>query len=387
MQINVRRIGLIDTELFADELNNNDVNSADLNIAFGDVNAITALSDAVSDKANWIASSSCLGAMSHLGTDLGDSYVHVMSLQNTQGAIGVASCDISNGNATELASSTIVTAMQRANRLGEMPSLVWIIQAPGQEEAVLDGVQTVLGNSVPIFGGSSADNAIEGKWVQFDGEHLYSNGLVIAAMYTEEPVSCYFSSGYTSTQTQAEVTAVEGRVIYTLDNKPAGEVYNHWLQKYGHPPLKPGSILSDSTYFPLGRHKGCKSDPIPLLSHPSKLNDDNSLELFATVKQGDILTLMQGEQHNLISRAAEVTEVVLRTHELNYETRPKGVLLVFCGGCMLAVKDQLETIHASILNKAQGLPFLVAFTFGEQGCFPDGKSRHGNLMISATVFG
>ena len=59
----------------------------------------------------------------------------------------------------------------------------------------------------------------------------------------------------------------------------------------------------------------------------------------------------------------------------------------FCGGCMLAVKDQLETIHASILNKAQGLPFLVAFTFGEQGCFPDGKSRHGNLMISATVFG
>ena len=54
---------------------------------------------------------------------------------------------------------------------------------------------------------------------------------------------------------------------------------------------------------------------------------------------------------------------------------------------MLAVKDQLETIHASILKKAQGLPFLVAFTFGEQGCFPDGKSRHGNLMISATVFG
>ncbi|MCP3866431.1 MAG: hypothetical protein GY695_25485, partial [Aestuariibacter sp.] len=96
MQINVRRIGLIDTEQFADELHNNDVNSADLNIAFGDVNAITALSDAVSDKANWIASSSCLGAMSHLGTDLGDSYVHVMSLQNTQGAIGVASCDISN---------------------------------------------------------------------------------------------------------------------------------------------------------------------------------------------------------------------------------------------------------------------------------------------------
>ena len=33
-----------------------------------------------------------------------------------------------------------------------------------------------------------------------------------------------------------------------------------------------------------------------------------------------------------------------------------------------------------------GIPFLGSFTFGEQGCFPGGENRHGNLMISVLLF-
>ena len=96
---------------------------------------------------------------------------------------------------------------------------------------------------------------------------------------------------------------------------------------------------------------------------------------------------MSGQPDNLIRRATEVTEVVLRTHELNYECRPKALIIVFCGGCMLAVKDHLDEIQRSLLVLAQDVPFIVGFTFGEQGCFSDGISRHGNLMISATAIG
>ena len=54
---------------------------------------------------------------------------------------------------------------------------------------------------------------------------------------------------------------------------------------------------------------------------------------------------------------------------------------------MLAVKDHLDEIQRSLLVLAQDVPFIVGFTFGEQGCFSDGISRHGNLMISATAIG
>ena len=392
MHSRVNRIALQADGTFGDSGKIAALAEADINIAFGDVAAISALAE-TSDShfqessARWIASSSCLGAMSHLGTDEGESFVHVLSLQDIDGGAGVSSADLTPGRERAIAEATLVQAMQDAGKLGEMPSLVWLIVAPGHEEEVLDGLHGVLGDTVPIFGGSSADNTIEGKWVQFDGSQLLHNGIVVAVLYLTEPVSCYFSSGYEPTELSAQVTAVDGRRLFALDGEPAGTVYNRWLNLMEQDPLKAGNILQASTYFPISRNCGPVSLDVPLLSHPAWLHDDGSIELFARLDKGEQIKLMSGHADNLIRRATEVTEVVLRTHELNYERRPKALMIVFCGGCMLAVKEHLNEIQHSLLVLAQGVPFIVGFTFGEQGCFSDGISRHGNLMISATAIG
>lgn len=395
MQIRVNRLALQANGKFDESITDADFTNTDINIALGNVDAITALAESpffcssatANGGAKWIASSSCLGAMSHLGTDHGASFLHVLSLSYTDGCLGVASADLVDGKELAIAESTLVNAMQDAGKLGEMPSLVWIFVAPGSEEAVLNGLHGVVGDSVPIFGGSSADDRIEGKWVQFDGQQLRHNGMVVAVFYMSEPVSCYFSSGYEPTELSATVTAVKGRTVFTLDDEPAGKVYNRWLGLVDQEPLTAGNILQATTYFPISRNRGSQSLNVPLLTHPAKLNEDNSLELFASLKAGERITLMTGQADNLIKRAAEVTDVVLRTHELNYERRPQALLIVFCGGCMLAVKEHLDEIRRSLMLLTREVPFVVGFTFGEQGCFSDGVSRHGNLMISATALG
>ncbi|MEC9260349.1 MAG: FIST N-terminal domain-containing protein [Pseudomonadota bacterium] len=392
MHISVNRFPLDANGTYGETSAISDLEKADINIAFGDVAAVTALAgasktDKIGAGTRWIASSSCLGAMSHLGTDKGESCLHVLSVANIDGGAGVASAELVPGKARSIAEQTLVHAMQDAGRLGEMPSLVWLIVAPGTEEEVLNGLHSVLGDGVPIFGGSSADNSIEGKWVQFDGRELHHNGIVVAVLYMSEPVSCYFSSGYEPTELSAQVTAGEGRTVYTLDGEPAGTIYNRWLNLMGQTPLKPGNILQASTYFPISRQQGAMSLGVPLLSHPARLNNDGSIELFASLEVGEQITLMSGQPENLIRRATEVTEVVLRTHELNYECRPKALIIVFCGGCMLAVKEHLDEIQRSLLALVRDVPFIMGFTFGEQGCFSDGISRHGNLMISATAIG
>ena len=392
MHIGVNRFPLDAKGSFGETCVISELDKADINVAFGDVAAVTALagSNKAENKRNgarWIASSSCLGAMSHLGTDKGESYLHVLSVADIDGGAGVASAELAPGKERAIAETTLVNAMQDAGKLGEMPSLVWLIVAPGNEEEVLNGLHGVLGDSVPIFGGSSADNSIEGKWVQFDGNELHHNGIVVAVLYMSEPVSCYFSSGYEPTELSAQVTAGEGRIIYTLDGEPAGTVYNRWLNLLEQTPLEPGNILQASTFFPISRQQGALSFGVPLLSHPARLNDDGSIELFANLEVGEQITLMNGQPDNLIRRVTEVTEVVLQTHELNYECRPQAIIIVFCGGCMLAVKEHLDEIQRSLLVLAQDVPFIVGFTFGEQGCFSDGISRHGNLMISATAIG
>ena len=65
---------------------------------------------------------------------------------------------------------------------------------------------------------------------------------------------------------------------------------------------------------------------------------------------------------------------------------PAGVLMIYCAGCMLAIDDDLEDMVDGLRNCYPDLPIMGFYTFGEQGCFMDGKSRHGNLMISALVF-
>ena len=54
---------------------------------------------------------------------------------------------------------------------------------------------------------------------------------------------------------------------------------------------------------------------------------------------------------------------------------------------MLAVRDRLEDVTDGIREALPGVPFLGIFTFGEQGVVLDGRNRHGNLMISAILFG
>ena len=68
-------------------------------------------------------------------------------------------------------------------------------------------------------------------------------------------------------------------------------------------------------------------------------------------------------------------------------SKPKGILIIYCAGCMLTVSDSISTMLDKVRNSVGDIPVAGAYTFGEQGRFLDGVNRHGNLMISAVVFG
>jgi hypothetical protein len=54
---------------------------------------------------------------------------------------------------------------------------------------------------------------------------------------------------------------------------------------------------------------------------------------------------------------------------------------------MLTVKDRLDEVRRSLNVALPGVPFIAAFTFGEQGAIVDSSNRHGNLMVSGLLFG
>ncbi|MEM1344947.1 MAG: FIST N-terminal domain-containing protein [Pseudomonadota bacterium] len=279
-------------------------------------------------------------------------------------------------------------ALDKAGRAGEAPDLIWLGVAPGREEAVIAGIEDAVGANTPILGGSAADNAITGAWCVFDGDAHHADGVVVSVLFTSAPVALAYQSGYAPAQHAGTVTRAEGRTIHEIDGEAATAVYARWTGGRIAPNIchGPANVLAESTFHPLGRPLGAVAEvPFHLLAHPAVARPDGGLELFADVAVGERLQAMTGSVESLTARAGRVAALALRQGGLAPEDIA-GALVVYCGGCMLGVRAQMDAVAADVDNALGGAPSLGLFTFGEQGPVVGGRNRHGNLMISCVVF-
>jgi hypothetical protein len=329
---------------------------------------------------------SCMGAMTQNGiVSENGSGLAFLCIFDPEGRYGVGSSPVGDDPSRAAELATFV-ALEKADCPGEVPAMIWLTTVPGCEEAMLSGIGNVIGNDVPVVGGSSADNAISGKWKQFDHNGVYIDGVVVTALFpSTEPVFA-FHSGYEPTETKGIVTTTGNRTIFEINGRPAASVYNAWVDGAIEDALeKGGNIMKQTALAPLGRIAGFIGEiPYYQLTHPASITPQGAIALFSDINQGDEITLMHGTIDSLISRAGRVAASALETSR--QETHEvAGALIVYCAGCMFAVQERLDEVVESFKGALPGIPFLGTFSFGEQGCLLTGENRHGNLMISVLL--
>jgi hypothetical protein len=330
---------------------------------------------------------SCLGSMIETGTHTGhEPGVCLLAIADADGDYGTA-CGALGDAPSTAAAALVRQALADADRLGETPALVWISSTPGKEEAVIAGLQEVVGASTPIVGGSAADNAIEGKWQVTSDGAAFGDGMVVSVMFPSTPIGAAFHSGYTPTALRGRITRCAGRRVFEIDGQPAADVYAGWTRGVVvRPEVGAVNILMATALWPLGRRmQAIGGTDIHLLSHPETIDADGSITLFTDMAVDDELVLMSGTTDNLLERPAMVVESACRISEID-KAQAAGMILVFCAGCMLTVNDRLDEVRRSLNDCMPGVPFIAAFTFGEQGPVLAGDNRHGNLMISVVTF-
>jgi len=332
------------------------------------------------------ATSSCLGAMNNQGFQSQDGFgLSLMAFADDAGDFGVGITDQSN-QPEDAAAQAVSQAITNANRPGEVPDLIWLASTPGNEEMVLSGIASIVGPKVPVIGGSVSDNTIAGDWWLSSKAQVECNGVLVIVMYPECLVGLSFHSGYAPTSKSGIVTQASGRVIETIDNQPAAQVYNTWTNGSIEPNLKGGSILSKVTFSPLGIEKGrIENIPHYMLIHPKRVLDHGELVLFSNIQIGDQITLMKGSAESLTARASSVVSGIIERKAWS-QHQIAGAFVIYCAGCMLSIREDMDSVSEGIDEALGNAVFQGAFTFGEQGCFTDGTNRHGNLMISAVVF-
>ncbi len=329
--------------------------------------------------------SSCLGIMTETGANIETgAAVGGLAIWDADGSYGTGSAELGN-NAFKAAQQATEAAIVAAQRIGEVPDLVWLTVAPGREEQVVDGIRSVIGPSALIVGGSSADNDVSGQWAQFGPSQIHGDGVVVSALFPSTPGSSFYQSGYAPTGDSGRVTRVSGRRLFEIDGQPAAEVYHRWTGgSVSMAKTEPLSILAETALCPLGRiTREIAGVPFHLLAHPAVAYPDGSLDLFADLNHGDQIWQMQGSADSLVTRAGRIA----RQAREDAGGAISGALIVYCGGCMLAMRGRMDEVRSSIVDALGEVPWLGVFTFGEQGVPPGGAASHGNLMISCTAFG
>lgn len=321
----------------------------------------------------------------------------VLVIDDDDGSYGVASGPLGSDPAAS-AEALLQQALASCDCEGELPELIWIYQAPGHEEAVIAGLRRLVGDGCPIVGGSAADNDVSSRWRQLGTDGPLADGLVVAVLFPSTPLGCAFQGGYepagptgvvtgigyTPSGNSGVVTASAGREIVSIDDEPAATVYNRWLGGRLDSQLdQGGTILADTTMLPIATDAGrVEGVTTYLLIHPEAVGAGGTLRTFRNLEVGDRVYAMRGDRERLIDRAGRVARQATKA----LGSAPlAGGLVVYCGGCKMAVGDDITRVAAGLSDAFGGRPFIGCFTFGEQGRLID-CNVHGNLMISAIGF-
>ena len=269
-------------------------------------------------------------------------------------------------------------ALEKAG-LDYAPDYFFMSASPAEEEEYIKGIQDVIGR-VPCFGGSAADNTVEGKWSIFYNDTIFNDGVVAAFFYTANDIATVYTGAYNETKDMGIITKLnDTRVLAEIDGEPALDKYKNW-RGLDDKAVTGGNLLVTTITSPLGVKD--RLGNLTAIRHPMNGNDDKSMNIGANLAVGTTVIRME----------ATVDELINSTGKTLKELKKKcpnaaGYLLVHCGGRRLGIGDRMNEVYEQLKKEAGDVPFLVAFTFGEYGYTDDDQTNTtGGLMLSFTAF-
>ena len=326
-----------------------------------------------------VGTTSCQRVASDLGASSKAAALLVWGDGFTAGAASGSGAD---ADAVALGRSLTTTAMARAKLEPAGVRLVIVHATPGLEEGVLEGLGSTHTANAVVIGGSGADDDLSGRWKILGPDGAFGTGAAVLVCDWPWTMAVSYQGGYLATEHQGHITAAVGRCLVSIDHKPAVEVYERWL---GTKLPRGKSILPETTMHPFGLAFGVGGGlDVHVLVHPERVNDDGSINCFAEVQAGDRVLMMEASTSSLIRRGGLVSRYAMQQAGVKADDVVAG-FLIYCAGCSRALGNDVVPMTDGVKAMLPGVPFLMPFTYGEQGRLRRNRIDHGNLMLSALL--
>ena len=326
-----------------------------------------------------------IGCTSSAGIIVPDGFISsdhgftgILALGDPDAQVGVAASERGK-DPRETGKKVAIEAMKKADKKCA-PAYIYMIASPAEEEFYIKGIEDVVGR-VPIFGGSAADNTVEGKWSIYTNDTIFSDGVAVAFFYTDKEMENVYTGEYHETSNSGIITKIKGnRTLVEIDGEPAIKKYASWTGNKLKD-LEADNLLVTTITAPLGVKD--RLGDLVAIRHPMYGNKDGSMNIGANLAVNTAVIQMEATVDELINSTGKTMK------ELNKQMKGEvgAYLLVHCGGRRLGIGDRIDEVAKQLKKEAKGVPFITIFTFGEYGVKDHGANTTGGLMLSFTAFG
>lgn len=314
-----------------------------------------------------------------------NGFAGMMAFDDPDMVVGVA-CHEAGKDARAIGRKVAIEAVENA-KTTRAPGYFYMVASPKEEEEYLMGIQDVIGR-VPMFGGSAADDTVEGYWKIICNDKVFTDGVAVAFFYTDNEIATSYTGAYNETNNVGIITEVKNdRTLVTIDGISALKKYAQWTNVKPET-LKGQNLLAASITKPLG-----VKDPLgnlTVIRHPMFGNDegtrttsDDTITLGNKAVPGTAIIQLEATVDELI----DSTGATLKDVRRQLYNEPAAYVLVHCGGRKLGIGDRIEEVHKQLVKESKGIPFITVFTFGEYGYDEHSSNICGGLMLSFTAFG
>jgi len=290
----------------------------------------------------------------------GDAGVVVMAL----GGEGFAVCTAAATGASERlreagaeVAACVMDLPERANRT----LLLLTDGLAGDQQEVVRGAYEVAGATVPLVGGCAGDDLAMAETYQLHCGEVLRDAVVGVAIASDGPLGIGVQHGWRRVGEPVLVTHSAGNRVYSLDDRPALDVYLDRLDAPQQARTDAAAFTRFALTHPLGLGRRGGEDHVRFVGEADF--EERSLACIAEVPQGAIAWFMEGDADSVLQATESACDGALAS----LDSAPVlGVLAFDCIARRGILGDEGIRLEIDRISEAcGGRPVAGFYTYGE----------------------
>ena len=249
----------------------------------------------------------------------------------------------------------------------------------GDQQQIVRGAYGVLGAEVPLVGGCAGDDLKMTRTFQFHDDQVLTDAVVAAGIASNAPLGIGVRHGWRRVGEPMLVTSSAENRVYTLDDRPALDVY---LEHLGlDVPDDQEGLARLALTHPLGIGRPGGEEKVRLIRGGDFA--ERSLSCIAEVPQGALVWIMEGDAESVL----EATDAAAADSLAALAGRPPLGLIAFDCIARRSVLGEAR-IQAEIdrlAALAEGAPVAGFYTYGEIARTRGVRGFHNQTLVVLSV--